>query len=167
MQIIMKAHSIDKKTFQLADDEQILGELNYDTPFYLKAEIKMPNTDTYELAPVGFFGTSVAVIKDGNKVASLSMSWNGKIIITFQDDREYALKLSGLFQSKMILENKNHEKVIQFEPKFNWREFHCNYDITYDITNDNEPKNSLLLLLGIYAANYFIATISGANAGIM
>ncbi len=163
----MNANSKDRKTFILSDNDQILGELNYETPFYLKAEIKIPNTETYKLAPVGFFGTSVAVTKDGNKIASLSMSWNGKIIITFQDEREYALKLSGLFQSQMIMENKIQEKVIQFEPKFNWRDFYCKYDITYDNTNDKEPKDNLLLLLGVYAANYFIATISGANAGLM
>lgn len=45
--------------------------------------------------------------------------------------------------------------------------FYCKYDITYDITNDKEPKDKLLLLLGVYAANYFIATISGANAGLI
>ncbi|PVD49370.1 hypothetical protein DC498_25370 [Terrimonas sp.] len=163
----MNAHSKDKKTFLLSDNDQLLGELIYETPFYLKAEIKMSNTETYKLAPVGFFGTSVSVTKDGNKIASLSMSWNGKIIITFQDEREYALKLSGLFQSKMILEDKNQQNVLQFEPKFNWRDFYCKYDIIYDITNDKEPKDKLLLLLGVYAANYFIATISGANAGLM
>lgn len=163
----MNANSKDRKTFLLSDNDQLLGELNYETPFYLKAEIKIPNTETYKLAPVGFFGTSVAVTKDGNKIASLSMSWNGKIIIIFQDEREYALKLSGLFQSQMILENKNQEKVIQFEPKFNWRDFYCKYDIDYDITNTNEPNDNLLLLLGVYAANYFIATISGANSGLM
>lgn len=163
----MIAHSKDRKTFLLSDNDRILGELIYETPFYLKAEIKMPNAETYKLAPVGFFGTSVAVTKDGNKIAGLSMSWNGKIIITFQDDREYALKLSGLFQSQMILENKNQEKIIQFEPKFNWRDFYCKYEISYDVTNINEPKDNLLLLLGVYAANYYIATISGANAGLM
>lgn len=163
----MNAHSKDRNTFLLSDNDQLLGELIYDTPFYLEAEIKMSNTETYKLAPVGFFGTSVSVTKDGNKIASLSMSWNGKIIITFQDDREYALKLSGLFQSQMILEDKNQQNVLQFEPKFNWRDFYSKYDITYDITNDKEPKDSLLLLLGVYAANYFIATISGANAGLM
>lgn len=163
----MNAHSKDRKTFLLSDNDQLLGELIYETPFYLKAEMKISNTETYKLAPVGFFGTSVSVTKDGNKIASLSMSWNGKIIITFQDEREYALKLIGLFQSKMILEDKNQQNVLQFEPKFNWRDFYCKYDITYDITNDKEPKDKLLLLLGVYAANYFIATISGANAGLM
>lgn len=96
----MNAHSKDRKTFLLSDNDQLLGELIYETPFYLKAEIKMPDTETYKLAPVGFFGTSVSVTKDGNKIVSLSMSWNGKIIITFQDGREYALKLSGLFSKQ-------------------------------------------------------------------
>jgi len=163
----MHAHSKDRKTFLLSDNDQILGELIYETPFYLKAEIKMPNAETYKLAPVGFFGTSVAVTKDGNKIAGLSMSWNGKIIITFQDDREYALKLSGLFQNKMILVNKNQEKVIQFEPKFNWGDVCYKYDISYDVTNTNEPKDNLLLLLGVYAANYYFASMSGANSGLM
>lgn len=163
----MNANSKDRKTFQLTDNDQLLGELIYETPFYLKAEIKMPNTENYKLAPVGFFNSSIAVTKGENKIASLSMSWNGKIVITFQDDREYALQLSGLFQSQMILENKNQEKVIQFEPKFNWRDFYYQYNIDYDVTNVNESKDNLLLLLGVYAANYFIATISGANAGLM
>ena len=163
----MNANSKDRKTFQLSDNDQLLGELMYDTPFYLKAEIKMPNTETYKLEPVGFFGTNVAVTKDGNKIASLFMSWNGKIMIIFQDEREYALKLSGLFQNQMILENKYQEKVFQLEPKFNWRDFYRTYDIDYDITNANEPKDNLLLLLGLYAANYFIATISGANSGLL
>lgn len=162
----MIANSKDIKTFQLTDNNQLLGELIYETPFYLKAEIKL-NTETYQLAPEGFFNTSIAVTKNGNKIANLSMSWNGKIIITIQDKREYALKLSGLFQSQMVLENKNQEKLIQFEPKFNWKDFYYQYNIDYDITNTNEPKDSLLLLLGVYAANYFIATISGANSGLM
>jgi hypothetical protein len=74
------------------------------------------------------------------KEASLTMNWSGQIVLTFNDDREYALKLKGLFHNKFILENKNGEKVILFEPKFNWREFHYNYTITYDITNENEPQ---------------------------
>lgn len=163
----MNAHSVDKKAFQLTDNDQLLGELIYEHLFYLKAEIKLSNAEAYRLAPVGFFGSNIAVTKDGNKVANLTMSWNGQIIITFQDDEEYALKLNGFFHNKYILESRSKEKVIQFEPKFNWRKFHYNYNVTYDITNDNEPKNILLLLLGVYASNYFIATISGANAGVM
>ncbi len=163
----MNAHSKDRKTFQLTDNDQLLGELIYEHLFDLKAEIKLPDTEVYHLAPVGFFGTSIVITKDGNKVASLAMNWKGQIIITFQNDRAYALKLNGLFHNRFILENREQESVLQLEPKFNWKQFHYNFDISYDITNDNEPKDKLLLLLTVYAANFFISAMSGANAGRM
>ena len=163
----MEANSTDKKTFQLTEDGKQLGELIYENLFFLKAEIKLQNSELYELAPVGFFGTSIAVTKNGNKIASLVMTWGGQIVITFQDGREFVIKLNGLFHNKYTIENKDGEKLIQLEPKFNWRAFHYNYNITYSIENDNRPADNLLILLGVYAANYFVATISGANAGMM
>jgi len=54
------------------------------------------------------------------------------------------------------------EKLIQFDPKFNWSKFDYNYDITYD----KKPQDILLVLLGVYASNYFIAVMSGANSGL-
>lgn len=127
----------------------------------------MPNSEWYNLVPVGLFSSRIDVTQGDEKIASLTMGWNGKIIITFLDDKEYALKLSGLFQNKLILENEHQEAVIQYEPHYNWRDFYHKYDISYDTNNDKEPKNHLLLLLGLYAANYFIATISGANSGLV
>ena len=44
-----------------------------------------------------------------------------------------------------------------FDPKFNWSKFHYNYEIAYD----EKPQNILLVLLGVYASNYFIASMSG------
>ncbi len=163
----MEANSTDKKKFQLTENGQQLGELIYENVFFLKAEIKLSNSELYELAPVGFFGTSIAVTKNGEEIASLVMNWRGQIVITFQGGQEVVIKLIELFNNKFIIENKDQEKLIQLELKFNWREFHYNYNITYDITNDNIPKDNLLLLLGVYAANYFVATMAGANAGMM
>jgi hypothetical protein len=160
----MEINSLDKKSFQLTENGEQLGELIYENMLYFKAKIKLQNLELYELAPVGFFGTSIAVTKNGVKVASLVMNWSGQIIITFQDGEDYVIQLNGLFNNKFILENKYQEKLIQLEPKFNWREFHYNFNITYAI-NTNKPQDYLLLLLSVYAANYFIATISGANAG--
>lgn len=161
----MKAQSTDNKTFQLTENGEQLGELIYENMFFLKAEIKLANSELYEIKPVGFFGTSIAITKNGADIASLVMNWRGQIVITFQNGQEYVLKLNGLFYNKYIIENKAGEKLIQLEPQFNWRQFHYNYDISYNITNDNK-KDILLLLLAVYAANYFIACMSGANAGM-
>ena len=63
----MEAKSTDRKTLQLTDGEQQLGELIYENLFFLKAELKLTNSGQYKIAPVGIFGTSITVTKNGRK----------------------------------------------------------------------------------------------------
>lgn len=156
----MEAKSTDKKTFQLTDNEQLLGELIYKSLFFINAEIKLTNSELYEIRPVGIFKTSITVTRSGTVIADLKMNWRGQIVFTFHDGQEFVLK--GMFYNKYIIENKNEDKLIQFDPKFNWRKFRYNYDIAYA----EEPHDILLILLGVYASNYFIAIMSGAIAGL-
>ena len=157
----MEAKSTDKKTFQLSENGQLLGELIYESLFSHKAEIKLTK-DLYDIKPIGVFGTSIAVTKNGAEIANLKMNWRGQIVFSFQDGQEFVLKAKGTFNNKYIIENKDEEKLIQFDPKFNWSKFDYNYDITYD----KKPQNILLVLLGVYASNYFIACMSGAISGM-
>ncbi|MES2776532.1 MAG: hypothetical protein V4722_20310 [Bacteroidota bacterium] len=158
----MEANSTDRKTFQLIDDGQLLGELIYENMFLFKAEIRLANAELYEIKQVGFFGTSMIVTKDGAEIANLQMNWRGQIVFSFQDGREYVLKAKGIFYNKYIIENKDEVKLIQFDPKFNWSKFQHNYNISYD----EKPQDILFVLLGVYAANYFIAAMSGSGAGL-
>lgn len=162
----MEATSTDKKTFQLIENGQHLGELIYENLFFLNAAIKLSNSEVYEIKPEGFFQSSIAVTNNGKAIAKLEMTWRGQIVITFQDGKEYVIKLSGLFGNLYIIQNKDEENLIQLEPKFNWREFHYNYDIHYNILHDSGSKDILLVALGVYAANYFIACMSGSSAGM-
>ncbi|NTS41437.1 hypothetical protein HRG84_11020 [Flavisolibacter sp. BT320] len=157
----MEANSTDNKTFQLTDNGQLLGELVYENIFHMKAAIRLANSDTYAIKPVGLFGTSLMVSKEGEEIADLKMNWRGQIIISFQNGQEFVFKAKGMFHNHYLIENKEGEKLVQYDPKFNWKKFHYNYVLTYDKT----PSDSLLLLLGVYAANYFIASMSGATSG--
>ena len=158
----MEAKSTDRRTLQLTENGQQLGELIYENLFSLKAEIKLTNSDLYEVYPIGVFGTSITVTKNGTEIANLKMNWRGQIVISFQDRQEFVLKAKSIFfDNKYILENKDEEKLIQFDPKFNWSKFQYNYNITYD----EKPQDFLFVLLGVYASNYFIASMSG-TAGI-
>lgn len=158
----MEAKSTDKKTFQLIESGQQLGELIYENLFFFKAEIKLANSELYEVKPVGIFRTSITVTKNGTEIAILKMNWRGQIVIAFQDGQEFVLKAKGMFHNKYIIENKDEEELIQFDPKFNWSKFNYNYHIT----SDKKPQDILLVLLGVYASNYFIASMSGAMAGM-
>lgn len=158
----MEAKSTDKKTFQLTENDQQLGELIYKNLFSQKAEIKLTNAELYEIKPVGIFGTSITVTKNRVEIVNLKMNWRGQIVFTFQDGQEFVLKAKGMFYNKFIIENKDEEKIIQLDPHFNWSKFNYNYDITYD----EKQQDILFVLLGVYAANYFIASMSGSVAGM-
>lgn len=102
----MEVKSTDTKTLQLTENGQQLGELIYENLFSLKAEIKLTNSDLYEVYPVGVFGTSITVTKNGTEIANLKMNWRGQIVFSFQDGQEFVLKAKGIFfHNKYILEN--------------------------------------------------------------
>ena len=134
-----------------------MGELIYENIFSYKAEIKLTNPELYQIKPIGIFGTNIVVTKNGAEIANLKMNWRGQIVFSFQDGQEFVFKAKGGFHNKYIVENKDEEKLIQFDPKFNWSKFNYNYDITYD----KKPQDILFVLLGVYASNYFIASMSG------
>ena len=157
----MEAKLANRKTVQLTESGQQLGELIYENLFHLKAKIKLEDSDLYEIKPAGIFGTSITVTKNGTEVANLQMNWRGQIVFRFQSGKEFVLKAKGLLQEKYMLENSNEEKLVQFDPKFNWRKFDYNYSISYE-----KPQEALLILLGIYTCNYFIASMSGGFAGL-
>lgn len=86
------------------------------------------------------------------------MNWRGQIVFTFQDGQELIFKATGMFYNKYMIENKEGEKLLQFDPTFNWSKFNYNYEVLYD----GKPQDTLLVLLGVYASNYYIASMSGA-----
>ncbi len=160
--MIMIANSTDKKTFQLAENDKLLGELIYENLFFLKASIKLTNTEVYDIKPVGFFGTSISITQNDIEIANLKMNWSGQIVIAFQDGQEYVFKAKGLLASTFSVENKDKELIIHFTPKFNWSKFNYSYDIEYS----KNTQDVLLILLGVFASNYIIATMSGATSGM-
>ena len=154
----MQANSIDNRTFQLTIDENLLGELIYENIFLMKAHIVLPDLIEYQIKQVGFFGTSISITRDDAEIANLKMNWRGHVVIDFPDEQVFILKSQGLFNNKFVLENTEEEKLIVFDPKFDWKKFKYNYDIDYNET----PADILLILLGVYASNYYMAMMAGA-----
>ncbi len=153
----MRIECTDNKTFRLSDNGQFLGELTYKSLFSYEAEITLSNSDHYDIKSVGFFGTSIAVKKNEMEIANLKMNWKGQIVMAFQDEQEFVFKAKGLFNNKYVIENKEEEELIRFSPTFNWGKFNYNYEISYD----KKPQDILFVLLGAYAANYYIAAVAG------
>jgi len=132
--------------------------------FFLNAEVKLANTDVYKINPVDLFQSSISVTKNGNEIANLKMNWSGNIVFTFQNDKVFILKAKSVLHPKYVIENSEKEKIIQFDPKFDWTwdKFHYKYDITFN----EKQLDILFIILGVYASNYIIAIMTGANAGM-
>jgi hypothetical protein len=162
----MEATSSDRKNFQITENGNQVVELTYDDLLYQKAKLRISDTE-YRLSPVGFLDSRMAVTKDGNDIASVEMSWKGQMLITFHNGQEFILRLDGIFNNTYVVENKEREKLIQLDGKFHWRNFRYTYNISYDITKIGTDNGHLLLALSLYATNYFVATMSGASAGVM
>lgn len=140
------------------DNGQQLGELVYKNILFLTAEIRLLHSERYTLEPNGFFGTSITVTKNRTNVATLAMNWRGQIVLSFDDGRTYVFKAKGMFRSTFFIENEDEEKLIQLNPQFNWKKFIYHYDISCD----QQPQDHLLVMLGVYAANYYLMCMSGA-----
>jgi hypothetical protein len=153
----MRVECTDSRTFRLTDTDILLGELVYKNFFSYKAEIILANSDRYDINSIGFFGTSIGVTKNETEIANLKLNWKGQIIMDFENGQEFVFKSKGVFHNKYVIENKEQEELILFDPKFNWGKFSYNYEISYD----KKPQDILFVLLGVFAANYYIAVVSG------
>ena len=111
----MKIHCTDKKTFELTDNSEKLGHITYDGLFSFKANATVGN-DNYRITSIGIFGTTISVTKNGAEVANMKMNWKGNIIISFQNGQEFILKTTGTFLSKYVLEDKDQQKLMLFDP---------------------------------------------------
>ena len=156
----MNVNQIDIRTFQLISNEKSIGKLIYKGLFSNTAEIIIPNSGSYEIKPLGFFKTSISVIQNSTEIASLKMNWKGQIVISFKDDQDYIFKVKGILRSKYFIEDEAQKTLLNYNPKLDLNNFRYNYDISFDI----RQENILLILIGIYAANYNIAVASGAIA---
>lgn len=152
----MNIQCTDKKTFELSDGSQKLGQLTYDGIFSLKARATV-GEEHYQIIPKGIFNTTISVIQKDMEVARLQMNWKGHITFSFPKGEEFILKTTGTFRNKYVLEDQHQQKLMLLDPDFNWAKFSYNYSITYD----HKPQNALLVLLAAYAANYYMAAVSG------
>ena len=153
----MKIQCTDKKTFELTDGIEKLGHITYDSLFSYKANAMVGN-DNYKITPKGIFSTTVSVTNDGMERANMQMNWKGHITISLHNGPEFILKATGTFLNKFMLEDKDQQKLMLFNPDFNWAKFNYNYSVAYD----NKPQDILLVLLATYCANYYISAMSGS-----
>jgi hypothetical protein len=153
----MKAICTESKNFELFENTKKLGRLTYKNWFSTSAEIEVDKVSSYEIKPKDMLGVAFSLHKDNIEVATLKMNLNGQMVFAFKDEQGYVFKRKSMLNSKYIIENNNGQELIRFMPSFDWRNLKYSYDIAYE-----DKPDILLVLTGMYCANYFIALSGGA-----
>src|SRR5699024_842114 len=155
----MKVENTDKKTFQLKEKNNLLGQLIYKSLLSESAKINIANSTNYEIKPVGL--SNITVTKNNNEVANLKMNAKFNIVITFQDGKKFYVKNKNALSNKYIIENEEKEKLIQLDLKSNSGISDFNYDISFGEKN----QDILFVLIGVYAVNYHMSTSTSIIIG--
>jgi len=152
----MKIQCTDRKTFVLSNESGELGQIIYDGVFTFKAKA-MISDDHYKFTPIGIFSTTIDVTQRGREIATMAMSWQGHIIISFRNGQEYRVKATGPFLNKYVLEDKNNRKLMLLDPDIQWVNLSYNFSVSYE----EKPEDILMVLLAIYAAIFFMTASTG------
>lgn len=157
---IIKATCTDNRLFKLTKEDQLIGQLNYRSLFSTKALLQTSPTEAYLAKSIGVLQSRIGIFKDKEEIASLHMQGTTALRIRFHETKqEFFFKTKGTLKSKYHLENEKNEILMEFEPSFAWKNFKYSYTISSEKEND-----VLLVLIGLYGANYFINLMSGVTA---
>lgn len=98
----METHSSDRKLFTLTNQGNTIGLIRYENYVYIKADLILSDLEKYEIKPKGAFASNLSVIQNNEEIAQLTLSWDGKIFITFKNYKEYIIKLNNFFSNQFF-----------------------------------------------------------------
>lgn len=150
----MKAVCLDKKTFRLTENGELLGTLSYLKWHSYDADIEISG-EQYTLRSKSLFSSQIIITKNETEIGFLKMHYDGTVSFAIENDSHFKLKIKGWFFNKYVIEDAQNVSVLMIDPKFSWKDFVYNFDLIP--ANETNP---LVALLGIYSAGYYIAVFT-------
>lgn len=158
----------ESRNFTLLEEHLELGHLLYPNWFSFKAEIILTDSSTYQIGPVGFWGTTIELKKDDEVLLNFKMDWNGHIILkTFFDgiESDFVFKNKGFFKRNYILQDQFNKEILIIQQDYKWDKLKYDYQLSADYIFANPIHNHILYLTCIHCANYFTSIgTAGATA---
>jgi|SRR5574343_832150 hypothetical protein len=138
----------NKSNFIWLRNDKVLGNLSFSGNSNLEAQIKISDTELYEVKPYGWFGQKIKITKDSNTICELkSTFWQSKMIISFKKEK-YILSSKGFFSNFFVLKDEKSE--ILFELRFS-RNIN-NFKAVINHKNHNKEISDLVKMLAVYGA---------------
>lgn len=154
------AKSSNSLSFEVIKDDQLTGKITYKNWFNFNAVIELPDHQTFQVEPKGFWGTTIE-LKDHDKVLlKFRLNWNGEIIIqTYFDGvkESFVCKHRGVFKDSFVLTDKIGTELLVMKPHFKWNLMNYEYQITTSENFENYTHKEMLILMSLHCANYYMS----------
>ena len=158
------AKSNNSLSFDVTEDEQLIGKLIYKNWFKFNADIEMTNGSNYQVEPKGFWGTTIE-LKDKEKVLlKFKMNWNGAIVIqTFFNgfEKSYAFKHRGFLKDSFLLTDQEGTELLVMKPHIKWFKMNYEYEVNANGSFEILPQKEILLMIAVHCANYYMSMMMG------
>lgn len=145
MDSIIKRNNIN---FIWLRNDEIIGNLSFCNGPDYEAQIKISDTELYEVKPYGWFGKKIIVTRDSYSICELKSNfWQSKMIISFTKEK-FLLSSKGFFSNFFVL--KDEQNKILFELRFSRKI--DNFKIVINHKNYNTEISDLIKMLTLYGA---------------
>lgn len=157
-----KVRSKNSLTFELVENEMLIGTLVYKSWFKFNADIETLGSK-YQVEPKGFWGTTIE-LKEGEKILlKFRMNWNGEIVIQtyFNEVKSgYIFKHRGIFKESFVLADQNGTELLVMKPDLKWNTMNYEYHITTSDIFDTFSEKEILLMIALHCANYYMSMMT-------
>ena len=157
-----QAKSTDTLSFNLTQDEILIGRLFYKGWFKFAASVELANSSTYQIESKGFWGTTIELKEGDNLLITFSMDWRGQIVLqtNFQDSvKEYLFKHRGVFKESFVLIDQAENELLVMKPDLKWSKLNFDYQVSTSDSFESSYGKELLLMTCLHCANYYMSLI--------
>ncbi|GAB3341613.1 hypothetical protein GCM10027299_55960 [Larkinella ripae] len=159
-----QAKSTNALSFELTQDDEMIGKLTYKNWFQFTAAIDLANHSTYQMIPKGFWGSTIELKGGDTVLLKFFMNWNGSITLqTYFNDhqQEYSFKHRGVFKESFLLIDQDATELLVMKPHVKWINLNYEYQIQTSDVFASLPRKEILLLTCVHCANYYMSIMAG------
>lgn len=161
-----QAKSNKSLSFDLTQDDTLIGKLTYQSWFKFNAVMEIANNQKYQVEPKGFWGTTIELKNKEKVLLKFKMNWNGEIVVQtyFNDcEKSYAFKHRGVFKESFVLINPDEIELLVMKPQLKWSKMNYEYQITTTDSFETFSDKEILLLTSLHCANYYMSMMASTG----
>lgn len=137
------------------EQNDLLGTMDFAAWRHNRGEITTVNHLTYNIAPTGFWQTTIAITRHDMPFAEIKAKLGARMQLNFaNENRTYSFRKKGFWSSNYMVVDEDDHEIAFMEVSYNWRKWKFDYNIEVHANMLNKEANLILPMLMICCARY-------------